>query len=274
MTHIFDPGYSQQPFKALVGSYPGASVYHAKDFRIEWGPLFHRGRLDGSARILLIGQDPAVEEAITRRILVGGAGHRIQGFLAKLGFARQYVMVNTFLYSLAQQQGGKTHVSDASIAAYRHQWLDALFAGSNVEAVVALGSLAHTAWQEYRATASGAALTVTYQHITHPTQPVSASHHSETLLKSLTKTMLHEWNAALDVLKASIVHPESSIALKHYGDDFLATELVEIPEEDLPPGLPDWMRSADVWGSRVSADGSTRAAIQVTIPPSGRLWTT
>ena len=56
-------------------------MYPTDSFRVEWGPVFHRGRLDGSARVLIIGQDPATHEAICRRILVGEAGQRIQGFL-------------------------------------------------------------------------------------------------------------------------------------------------------------------------------------------------
>ena len=35
--------------------------------------------------MLIIGQDPAQHETMARRILVGEAGQRIQGFLAKLG---------------------------------------------------------------------------------------------------------------------------------------------------------------------------------------------
>ena len=57
------------------------------------GPIFHRGRFDGSARVLVIGQYPAASEDITRRILVGAAGHRIQGFLAKPGIDHSYVMI-------------------------------------------------------------------------------------------------------------------------------------------------------------------------------------
>src|SRR5262249_36675853 len=72
-------------------------------FRVEWGPIFYRGRLDGSARILCIGQDPAQNEDIVRRILIGVAGHRVQGFLAKLGIDRSYVMLNAFLYSVYNQ---------------------------------------------------------------------------------------------------------------------------------------------------------------------------
>src|SRR5690242_13409013 len=89
MSIDFDPGYGDQPFKTLVQNYPGEDVYPPGDFRTEWGPIFHRGRLDGSARVLMIGQDPAQHETIVRRILVGEAGQRAQGFLAKLGGKRR-----------------------------------------------------------------------------------------------------------------------------------------------------------------------------------------
>ena len=85
MAHQHCPGYNEAPFDALVADYPGVDVYPAKDFRVEWGPIFHRGRLDGSARVLLLGQDPATHESISRRILVGEAGQRTQGLLARIG---------------------------------------------------------------------------------------------------------------------------------------------------------------------------------------------
>src|SRR6478609_2370304 len=52
-------GYASEPFASLVAGYPGEDVYPQADFRTEWGPVFHRGRLDGSARVLVLGQDPA-----------------------------------------------------------------------------------------------------------------------------------------------------------------------------------------------------------------------
>src|SRR5512147_792397 len=100
MTHPFDPGYFQEPFGTLASDYPGLDVYPPDQFRVEWGPIFHRGRLDGSARVLVIGQDPAQHETVVRRILVGEAGRRLQGLLARLGITRSYVIVNTFLYSV------------------------------------------------------------------------------------------------------------------------------------------------------------------------------
>ena len=101
----FDPGYDHQPFKSLVENFPDETVYPPEDFRVEWGPIFHRGRLDGSAMVLVIGQDPAANETFVRRILVGVAGQRTQGLLAKLGIVRSYVLINTFVYSVYGQGG-------------------------------------------------------------------------------------------------------------------------------------------------------------------------
>src|SRR3954453_22582614 len=142
----FDPGYGAEPWVGLCRSYPDESVYPAQDFRVEWGPLFHRGRLDGTAPVLLIGQDPAQHEAITRRILVGEAGQRTQGFLAKLGITRSYVMVNTYLYSVYGQGAANQYANDSDSADHPQEWLNAIATNNQLEAIVALGSLADTAY--------------------------------------------------------------------------------------------------------------------------------
>jgi uracil-DNA glycosylase len=120
----FCPGYVVPPFDRLARDYPGQEVCPAVDFRTEWGPIFHRGRLDGSAKVLVLGQDPATHETITRRILVGEAGQRVQGLLARIGITRSYVMINTFLYSVYGQGGGARHDDDPAIATHRNRWLD------------------------------------------------------------------------------------------------------------------------------------------------------
>ena len=137
MTIPFCPGYDHEPFATLVANYPGKDVHPLKDFRVEWGPIFHRGRLDGTARILVIGQDPAQHETVVRRILVGTAGKRVHGFLRRLGFNRSYVLINTFLYSVFGQGGGARQIKNAAITAYRNQWIKAILDSSPIEAVVA-----------------------------------------------------------------------------------------------------------------------------------------
>ncbi|GKS63380.1 hypothetical protein YTPLAS72_06840 [Nitrospira sp.] len=47
MTYPFDPGYGEHPFKGLCESYLDQSVYPANSLRVEWGPIFQRGRLAG-----------------------------------------------------------------------------------------------------------------------------------------------------------------------------------------------------------------------------------
>jgi uracil-DNA glycosylase len=267
VAHRFDLGYHAEPFATLCEEYPDETVYPPADFRVEWGPVFHRGRLDGSARVLVIGQDPAAHETFVRRILVGTAGHRVQGFLAKLGIDVSYVMVNTFLYSVYGQWGGNRHKDDPGIVAYRNRWLDALLLASRVQAVVALGSLADGAWQAWKATPAGAATEVAYAKITHPTQPESSSRGDPVRHAAAIAAMLVVWNTGLEALKPAITQPDTARPLERYGSEFQPTELVEIPEIDLPVGLPAWMRRAGAWASREGATAvEKRRTLVATVP--------
>jgi uracil-DNA glycosylase len=267
MSHAFDPGPAAEPFLTLARDYPGTDVYPAEDFRVEWGPIFHRGRLDGTARVLVIGQDPAASEDITRRILVGEAGHRIQGFLAKLGFSQSYAMINTYLYSVYGQQSASKHKHDAAIVAYRNRWLAAITTSSQLDAVIALGQLADDAWSKYRSQANASSAVLPYAHITHPTQPESSSGRDPQKLAQAIKAMLANWNTALQHLYSQIAHPDLTVPLMLYGEQFSSADLAEIPEADLPPGLPDWMRSPVAWAQRTGATAaSKRSTITITIP--------
>jgi uracil-DNA glycosylase len=263
MTHAFCPGYPP-PYDGLVRDYPGVDVYPPHDFRVEWGPMFHRGRLDGSARVLVIGQDPGQQENVARRILVGVAGQRTQGLLTKLGVDSSYVMVNTYLYSVASQQGGNNHEHDNNIAAYRNRWFDAIAANNELEAIITLGGLATTAYNVWHGTPTGAACTAHHAGITHPT----ADGHTHD-----TAALLTNWNSALPGLHSAITHPDVARALEPYGATFTPADLTPIPEGDLPAGLPDWMRSLEPWATRGPGAGQTkRATLTVTVPTDQRAW--
>jgi hypothetical protein len=145
---VFCPGYVARPYSELVADYPTETSYPFKDFRVEWGPIFHRGRLDGSARVLMIGQDPGQHENVLRRILAGEAGRRVQGFLAKLGITESYVLINALLYSAASSKVA-SYVNQPAVQTYRDSWLDAIFAPGKVEAVVTFGTMARDAWRGY-----------------------------------------------------------------------------------------------------------------------------
>ena len=200
-------GYVEVPFADLAADYPGEQVYPVRDFRVEWGPVFHRGRLDGTARVLVLGQDPATHETITRRILVGEAGQRVQGLLARVGITTSYVMVNTFLYSVYGQGGGTRHAADPHVAAYRHRWLDALLVDGHISAVITLGGLARTAFETWAATQPATAARLHHAALRHPTHPESASRSGSTTLAEATAELLDNWNARLPA-RHEKVHPD------------------------------------------------------------------
>jgi hypothetical protein len=267
MPNNFDPGYGRAPFLNLVDQAPDSSVYPSNAFRVEWGPIFHRGRLDGTARVLCIGQDPAQHETIARRILIGTAGHRVQGFLAKLGMTRSYVLINTFLYSVYGQTGGNQHINDPAITAYRNLWLAAIMGTGAIEAVVSFGTLANTAWQKFISDPSGTKYAqVAYQHVPHPT---SAEGHGGTpaQIAAAQKAMLVKWNAAIQALRPAIAHRDTNQQLAPYGDDFTAIELVPIPQYDLPAGMPHWMCGDDGWAVRAGVTpAEKRKTITIQVP--------
>ncbi len=267
MATPFDPGPAHEPFASLAAAAPGERAYPPADFRTEWGPIFHRGRLDGTARVLVVGQDPAQHETIARRILVGEAGHRLQGLLFKLGIERSYVMVNTFLFSVFGQAGGERHAADRAIARYRHRWFEAIFQTSPIEAVIALGHLADDAWQRFARTDAGRAVSPGYVHVTHPTQPESASRGNKAKHEQLIAAMLANWNARMQAIGPSIVTPDRKRAPKPYGTAFADGDRKPIPQADLPAGSPAWMAVDDGWAARTGATSAAkRASITVTVP--------
>lgn len=267
----FDPGYVRARFKRLVGDYPDESVYPSSDFRVEWGPIFHRGRLDGSARVLVIGQDPAGHEAICRRVLVGEAGQRVQGLLARLGITRSYVMVNTFLYSVYGQGGGERNVDTPGIVAYRNRWIDAIVGDGRIEAVIALGHLADRAFRSREAPGDPSGHGA-YAAVLHPTYPESASRHGVITKAEAFARLCASWNEALVALHP-VITQDSPTPLHLYETSIARNDLVAIPAADLPAGLPPWMRSLDTWARRTGEDANTkRATITVSVPRSARTW--
>jgi hypothetical protein len=266
MAQEFDKGYVTDPFVKLCTDFPGSSVYPQHDFRTEWGPIFHRGRLDGSARVLVIGQDPSHHEAVLRRILVGEAGMRFQGFLAKLGIDKSYVLINTFVYSV-YGQGGTKHKHDAAIQAYRHAWIDAIVETQSIEAAISLGSLADDAWHAWKATPSGKKRVIPQVHITHPTQPESSSNDDPTKLAQATAALLVNWNHGLETIRPAIQHPDAVRPLVPYGQSFAPEDKRPIPSFDLPAGTPPWMFAHDGWATRAGANAAQkRADITITVP--------
>jgi uracil-DNA glycosylase len=231
----------------------------AERFRLEWGPIYYRGRLDGSARVLVIGQDPSADENIARRILVGTAGQRVQGYLTKLGITSSYVMINTSLYSIYGQFDAELRdfLDQAPLLQWRNHLLDTLAATTNLEAIVAFGKAAEhmvRAWP-------GAA---PYQqakpifYLQHPTARVP-------------QTLLGSWNDNLPKIAAVLAADvDGSVDLTPYAlSGFTPSDLARIPLRDFGFGAPQWMGTGDM-AVRVN-----RGQTKLKEPPAGAsiLWT-
>src|SRR3712207_7598637 len=64
------------PYTTLFRSRVPDYAPFKEHFWYDWGPVFYRGRLDGSARVLCVASDPGPTERVAMRTLVGDAGDR------------------------------------------------------------------------------------------------------------------------------------------------------------------------------------------------------
>lgn len=222
----FDPG-PPPAWEAFFAAAPLAyyEQHPAQRFRLDFGPVYYRGRLDDTARVIVVGQDPSTNELLAHRIFIGRSGQRVQGFLAKLGLTRSYVMLNTFLYSVFGQFNAELRdISlEAPVLGYRNAFLDRLAAENPVQAVVAVGNGAQHAVEHWPG--SGA---FPVFEITHP-----AAHDEGALLAN--------WNAALAGLRALVTPDDDGQADPlPYGQAFQEEDHPAIPTWDMPFGVPAW----------------------------------
>jgi hypothetical protein len=240
---LFDPG-PPAGWAALLATAPlDAYRAHPGDFRLPFGPVWYRGRLDGSARVLVVGQDPSTDEVMGQRTFVGETGQRVQGLLRKLGVNRSYVMVNTFLYGIRRKLDARLEGLALSepIRGWREAFLARILEQNPIEAVVAFGAapaLALGAWS------------------TRPARPplVCVAHPATDASFAPS-----DWNRDLPALRAAIA-PEAGQRADDtpYGAHFAAADLVDVPRADLPFGLPDWHGAGGVRRSFRDGDDAIR----------------
>jgi uracil-DNA glycosylase len=246
MPGTFDPG--PPPLWEGIFAQAPLDVYRQHPrFRTEFSPVFYRGRLDGTSRVLIIGQDPSTDEILAQRTLVGAAGQRVQGLLTKLGLATSYTMFNTFLYGIRQQFDTTMRSLSASgpILVHRNTIFDQFAADNPLEAVIALGQGAQHALDHWPGAQS-----LTVFKLVHPTSPQGAP---------------ASWNQNLPQMLAAIApDPGMTPDPTPYGPTFTPQDDSAIPRADMPFGIPDWHGTGGTRSSR----GGTKTKITWTAPES------
>lgn len=229
--------YDSGPPADFLQHFNGLPDYTAiKDnFWFDWGPIFYRGRLDGSAKVICIASDPGPTERIACRTLVGNAGQRVQGFLHKIGLTSSYVCVNGFPYALlpSKLSKGITALARPELVSWRNTLFDKL-KKPGVKAVIAFGDVAQKAVDLWAGKGN-----LQVEKTFHP------SYHSTKA--GAEKTMLTDWNRVVTNLR-NLVTPDKNApaGLPLYGDKFAESDYAPIPAFDLPYGLPSWFGD-DAW---------------------------
>lgn len=230
----FDPG----PPAALARHFAAVPGYRPEDqplFWYDWGPVFYRGRLNGTARLLAIASDPGPTERVVGRTLVGDAGQRVQGFLTKVGLTRSYALVNAFAWAVHPSQSSRARrlLSEPEHLSWRNRLLD-LVTGPALQAVVAFGENAQAALGLWAGVPQ-----VPVFELPHP------SAHD-------TADLLERWRSALPTIRSAVTpDPDGDNTGPTYGDGFEESDYAAIPRADLPFGLPGWVGD-DRWGRLAS----------------------
>jgi uracil-DNA glycosylase len=200
-----------------------------ENFWFDWGPVFYRGRLDGSAKIICVASDPGPTERIAGRTLVGNAGQRVQGFLRKIGLSHSYVCVNGFAYSLfpSHLSDGLKLIGRPDLTAWRNK-LFGLLKTPKLQAIIAFGDVAQKAVQLWDAKGN---------------TPVFETYHPSYHYGGAAgeKKMLTDWNRVVTGLRA-VITPDAGTPNNEplYGEQFTESDYAAIPMADLPFGVPAW----------------------------------
>jgi uracil-DNA glycosylase len=225
--------YDRGPTKRLLRHFaklPDHSPFREL-FWYDWGPIFYRGRLNGSARLLCVASDPGPTERIAGRSLVGDAGQRVQGFLAKLGLTRSYVCLNAFVYAL---HPSKSYKAQPLLREPQHvKWRNRLFQmvlGPDLQAIVAFGRNAQVAIDEWQPGPN-----VPVFNVYHPSYRNQAR-------------LLDSWHSAIAALRAAVTpDPDGDQTAPNYASRFRESDYAAIPKYDLPFGFPE-LFGDDAWG--------------------------
>jgi hypothetical protein len=260
----FDPG-PQGAWKDFFDSVPDyKKVLKAagidpsgKMFWYHFGPVFYRGRLDGTARVMVIASDPGPEECLpfVRHPMVGDAGQRVQGFLAKLGLDKSYVLVNAYAYAMrpswVEKNFGKAIITEdfslvdppieltdeqldevAKITKWRNEFFTKVARAGQLQAIVPMGGNAWPAYRSWMASLSSKdpLRKIPVVRVGHPSavdrDPGSAR----------PDYALQEYQKAVTRLR-TIVTPDVT-PTRNYGAYLTENDYARVPRRDLPKEAP------------------------------------
>lgn len=225
----FDAGPPEE-FAEIFARGPDYAPYK-EHFWYDWGPIYYRGRLDGSARVLCVASDPGPTERVAMRTLVGDAGQRVQAFLAKVGLMRSYLCLNAFTHALHPASFWEGHriLRDPAHLAWRNELFDEV-KRPELRAVVAFGLQAQDAVELWE----GKGDLPTFE-VPHP-----SSRDPEQLLDA--------WRDAVIQLREIVpADPDGEPVAPNYGEEFDEEDYARVPLGDLPFGVPEWLGD-DAWG--------------------------
>ena len=221
--HDLGPGVA---WSQLFADAPLASYQqNPEQFRLDFGPVYYRGRLDGTARVLIVGQDPAPNELIGHRAFVGASGQRIQALLRRIGMTHDYLMVNTFIYPVFGQFNGRLRQlsREGDILDYRNRMFDYIDANNPIDVIIAAGAAAQDAVARWQGSVN---------HIVHNIAHPSARD---------PDLVADTWNAALLAIRDNLT-PQTGAQLDDslFGSPMTDEDYEPIPRYDLPFGMPEW----------------------------------
>ncbi len=216
-------------------------TFPGNPFHTHFGPVFYRGRLNGTARVLVIGQDPSSDETLAGRIFVGTAGQIAQNLLTRLGLTRSYLMFNTFLFGVQSSSIAPALESDSTIINYRNSLFDRAKAANPLTCIVTFGTHAATSATNWPGKG-----TLPVVNFMHPTSPSGVA---------------ANWNSHFAAAHAAIVADGDGTVDSTPYSTTAAMPATDIPRRDLPFGLPAFHGAG---GSTRSFRVSTAFETQIT----------
>ncbi len=200
-------------------------------FWFNWGPIFYRGRLNKTARVLCVASDPGPTERIGGRALIGNAGQRVQGFLSKIGITKSYVCLNGFVYALhpSHLSDGIKLLSDPTHTKWRNKVFSAV-KGPQLQAIIAFGDVAKKTvdlWDK------------------KGDVPVFKTYHPS--YRGEEAKLLTDWNRVVNEVRQVVTKDsDGDNTVPVYAETFRESDYAPVPRRDLPFGVPDFLGD-DAW---------------------------